>query len=107
VTQLTLGVLTKADNVKDQERFRQWGAIIAGENRQHSLFHGYFVTMAGFPSSITKWEEKILKEKKFFVENKLWKTVPEPLKQRLGSLQLRKKLSLELSRVIQQRYLQC
>jgi hypothetical protein len=56
-------------------------------------------------SPIATWQEKVTAENDFFQTANFWSTLAEPLKLRLGSLQLRKKLSVELSRLIQQRYL--
>jgi hypothetical protein len=97
------GVFTKADSVKDPAVFSQWLAILAGEDTEHRLAHGYFVTMQQAAIGST-WKNKAEMEEYFFRSGH-WMNIDESLKSRLGTYQLRKKLSIELSRLIQQRYL--
>jgi hypothetical protein len=50
------------------------------------------------------WQKTLEMETKFFAEDKIWSQLPDRLRQSTGSIQLRKKLSLELSRLIRKRY---
>jgi hypothetical protein len=102
---LTVGVLTKADMVTDDERLQRWISIIAGEDKEQFLAHGYYVTMQRRRTSMSTWKDNLESEKDFFQKNPLWRTLQgTSALDSVGTLELRKKLSLELSKLIQIRY---
>jgi hypothetical protein len=101
---LISGVLTKADMVTDEERFQRWRSIIAGQDPHHRLFHGYFATMQKRPSSQATWQENLRNEAQFFRTDPIWAKLDWTVRC-IGTLELRKKLSLELSKLIKERYI--
>jgi hypothetical protein len=100
---LTLGVLTKADTVSEEERFKRWSTIIAGEDPEHRLAHGYYLTMQSRRSPTPTWEDNLVGESNFFRTAPFWTRLGDKFRRCIGSVQLRKKLSSELSRLIKAR----
>jgi len=97
------GVLTKADRVTDADNFERWKQIITGEDRPHRLIHGYYLTMQRRPNAIATWQECLQNENKYFEHNPTWSELGHAFQKFVGTLELRKKLSLELSRLIKSR----
>jgi hypothetical protein len=98
---LITGVLTKADMVTDEERFERWLSIIAGDDTEQRLAHGYYITMQRRPTAMATWQTNLASETDFFRRNPLWSMIPETFVHCIGTLELRKKLSVELSKLIQ------
>jgi hypothetical protein len=101
---LTLGVLTKADMVRQLDAFQRWKTIITGEDSDHRLVHGYYLTMQERPEPTSTWVENLQNEMNFFQHSSIWSKLGEPSEKCIGTFELRKKLSLELSRLIKKRY---
>lgn len=95
---LITGVLTKADTVTDPDAFERWAETISGNDPQHRLFHGFYVTM----QRATPQETGLQGEKEFFITNPLWARFPSS---RIGCSPLLNCLAVELSRLIKHRYL--
>ena len=98
------GVLTKADTVRRPEVFKRWHSIIKGEDPDHRLAHGYYLTMQERPEPNSTWIQNLKNESDFFQTSPFWTKLDESAKKCIGTLELRKKLSLELSRLIKTRY---
>jgi hypothetical protein len=69
---LITGVLTKADMVTDPDAFERWAEIISGNDPQHRLFHGFYVTVQRAAPPDTGLQG----EKEFFITNPLWTRFP-------------------------------
>ena len=99
---LTPGVLTKADMVTNADAFHRWRSIIAGEDAEHRLVHGYFLTMQYPASEDDSWKT----EMEFLEQHRFWSKLDHSFPNQIGTLQLRKKLSIELSQLIKARSFQ-
>jgi hypothetical protein len=100
-----LGVLTKADSVKTLESFQRWNSIITGEDKEHGLAHGYYLTMQERLKPEFTWQRILSDEERFFEKSRFWNPLPQGLERHTGTVALRMKLSHELSRMIKNRYL--
>jgi len=69
------GVLTKADCVDDPEHFDAWRSIIANEDAEHRLAHGYYVTMQSCTKPPSPWRDP-----EFFYNSQNWKSFAESLR---------------------------
>ena len=76
-----------------------------GEDPDHRLAHGYYLTMQERPEPDSTWIQNLKNESDFFQESPVWTKLDESAKKCTGTLELRKKLSLELSRLIKTRYI--
>jgi hypothetical protein len=104
---IDVGVLTKADSV-DQERIDRWRGIISGEDKEHALAHGYYLTMQMRRDPTSTLKDTLVHEMEFFHSSPLWTPIAlSPFGERIGINKLRKKLSYELSRLIEQRSTPC
>jgi len=90
--------------VTDEQRFQRWSAIIAGDDIEHRLAHGYYLTMQKRPSATASWLDNHNNESQFFRTDNLWSRLTERHRRCFGTVELRRKLSLELSRLIKNRY---
>lgn len=99
------GVLTKADNVTDEERFERWRSIIAGEDRAHRLAHGYYLTMQRRPGATATRQECLHSEIRFFETSPHWAGLGLQYQKFIGTIELRRKLSNELTALIKTRYI--
>lgn len=98
-------MLTKADTVTNGETFERWLGIINGFDPEHQLAHGYYVTMQQRSSPDATWQENLEDETTFFNSSPLWSK--SGVHSRIGCLELRKKLSIELSCLIKERFISC
>jgi len=96
---LIVGVLTKADMVTTADAFHRWRSIIAGEDPEHGLMHGYYLTMQYPASEEDPWDD----EMEFFQQHRLWSKFDASFRAQIGTFQLRRKLSVELSELIKAR----
>ena len=90
--------------VNEDEQYERWKTIIAGDDDEHRLVHGYYLTMQRRTDSTSTWRDNLQNEVRFFENDAIWKHLPNHLKKCIGTTELRKKLSLELSRLIKNRY---
>jgi hypothetical protein len=88
--------------VTDFEVFQRWVGIISGKDPEHRLTHGHYITKQQRSSPDVTWQEVLQDEIKFLTSSPLWGTLKLPAK--MGCLELRKKLSVELSCLIRQWY---
>ena len=102
---LLSGVLTKADMVTpaDLEHFQRWKTIICGDDKDHRLVHGYYITMQRRPTPDSTWADNLANELSFFENDPTWKIFPQTMQHVVGTIELRRKLSTELSRLIKNR----
>ena len=90
--------------VTDEERFRRWSSIISGQDLEHRLTHGYFLTMQRRPNLTSTWQDNLIGESQYFRTDPFWTQLGEKFRGCIGTVELRKKLSLELSKLIKTRY---
>jgi len=100
--------LTKADKVEGPESFERWKAIVNGEDRDHALFHGHYVTMQRRNSEDSTYAENLYAESlsneiTFFQNTAMWSTFTQTMPSIVGTVELRRKLSTELSGLIKKR----
>jgi hypothetical protein len=92
--------------VDDEERLERWRAILSGEDLGHRLeTHGYFLTMQKRPTADADWQKILKNEFEFFQNNAIWKKLPHEFHKNVGTIELRKKLSDELCRLIKTWYI--
>lgn len=89
--------------VTDAERFQRWISIITGDDKEQRLSHGYYLTMQRRATAMSTWKNNLDGETEFFRRNPLWGKLRESFVGSIGTLELRKKLSIELSKLIQMR----
>lgn len=103
---LTLGVLTKADWVKEGEE-QQWLDVLRNDPKAHfPIEHGYYMTLR--PSTDQRkqnmsWDYAQAQELEFFKSKEPW-CLQESLKTRLGTNNLIPALCKLLSGMIADRY---
>jgi Dynamin central region len=97
------GVLTKVDRIGDGEH-EDWIDLL--QDRTERLTHGYYATCQPSTAKRTEgevtWKEARKMESAFFTTPELWSSVN---KSRLGTSNLMLALSLQLTKMIQKRYL--
>jgi len=86
--------------VTNADAFSRWRSIIAGEDAEHRLKHGYYLTMQYPASEEDPWSNEI----EFFEQHRMWSKLDNCFGYQIGTFQLRKKLSVELSQLIKDRY---
>jgi len=89
--------------VTNPDVFQRWVGIIKGTDPQHHLAHGYYLTMQQRYSPDSTWQETLQQEGSFFNTHPLWSELPQSASPKIGCLELRKKLSVELSGLIKGR----
>ena len=86
--------------VTNADAFGRWRSIIAGEDAEHRLKHGYYLTMQYPATEEDPWDNEV----EFFEQHRMWAKLDNSFDYQIGTFQLRKKLSVELSQLIKDRY---